>query len=80
MSSKFNELESEALSLPESERALLASHLLSSLEESDIDPELEKVWAAEAEARYKQYVEGVVESEPAQIVLSRARASLKNGN
>jgi len=80
MSSKFNELEAEVLHLSDSERALLANHLLSSLEKSDIDPELEKIWALEAENRYQQYVESEAKTDSATQALEAARASLKSGN
>ena len=80
MSNKFNDVEYKALKLPATERALLANHLLSSLEESDIDPEIEKIWAEEAEARYQQYLEGEIESKPSTLVLEKARASLSNGS
>lgn len=67
------ELESEALKLPYDEREKLAHALMLSL---DSDPEVVKLWVAEAERRYEDYLEGRVEAVPGDEALRRIRASL----
>jgi hypothetical protein len=79
MSNELNEIASKALRLSPSERALLANSLLSSLDGKD-DPDLEVIWSKEAEARYDSYLRGDISSKPATEVISKIKASLKNGN
>jgi hypothetical protein len=76
---KFEDLESEALKRPTDERAKLACSLILSLEESTVetDPELRKLWAAEAKRRYREYLEGKVELIPGEEAVRRARAALR---
>jgi len=76
MSLKVKEIEREALRLDTRERALLAEHLISSLD-TDEDPEAERLWIEEAERRYKEYKEGRVNAKPADMVLKEARAKFK---
>ena len=52
--------EAEALTLPDSERALLAQHLLASLDETN-----EQLWLDEAQRRYNAYKNGTVSSRDA---------------
>jgi len=73
---KVHELEKEALRLDPRERALLAEHLISSLD-ADEDPDVERLWIEEAERRYKEYKQGGVKGKPAEMVLREARAKFK---
>ena len=73
---KVNELEKEALRLDPRERALLAEHLISSLD-ADEDPDVERLWIEEAERRYKEYKQGGVKGKPAETVMKEARAKFK---
>lgn len=76
MSLKVKEIEKEALRLDTRERALLAEHLISSLDTEE-DPEAERLWIEEAERRYKEYKEGRVKAKPADMVLKEARTKFK---
>jgi putative addiction module component (TIGR02574 family) len=75
MLSKIKEIEEEALRLPSRERARLAEHLISSLDEEE-DPEAEKLWIEEAERRYREYKEGKVKAKPSDLVFKEARSQL----
>lgn len=72
----MQKIEVEALRLAPRERALLAEHLISSLDEEE-DPEAERLWIAEAERRYGEYKEGKVKAKPAASVFKEARSKLK---
>ena len=76
MSLKVKEIEKEALRLDPRERALLAEHLIGSLDVEE-DPEAERLWIEEAERRYKEYKAGKVKAKPAETVLREARAKYK---
>ena len=76
MSLKVKEIEKEALRLNPHERALLAEHLIGSLDVEE-DPEAERLWIEEAERRYKEYKTGGVKAKPAEAVLREARAKYK---
>ncbi len=73
---KVKEIEREALRLDPHERALLAEHLIGSLDAEE-DPEAERLWIEEAERRYKEYKAGGVKAKPAETVLREARAKYK---
>lgn len=75
MSPDIQEIEEKALKLPSSERALLAEHLISSLEAEE-DAEAELLWVNEAERRYKEYKEGKVKARPASQVFKEAFSRL----
>lgn len=68
MPSKIQEIENEVLLLPPQERAILAEHIIRSLDDEE-DDEVETLWIAEAERRYKEYKEGKVKGRAASIVL-----------
>lgn len=70
---KFEDLKVEALKLSSDERERLAHELMLSL---DSDPEVVKLWVAEAERRYEDYLEGRAEAVPGEEALRRIRASL----
>ncbi len=76
MSRKLADIEAELLKLPPRDRAVLADHLLASLEPED-DLDVEKAWLEEAERRYEAYREGKAAARPADEVLRDARAKLK---
>ncbi len=60
MSTKSEEILREILTLPPAERAELAENILTSLEASD--PEIEKLWAVEAEARVAAFERNEIEA------------------
>jgi len=76
MPMKVQEIEKEALQLSSHERALLAEHLIGSLE-TDTDPEAERSWIEEAERRYQDYKSGKVKTLSAEQVFKNARMKLK---
>lgn len=68
-----NHVFDDALSLPAEERLALVERLLESLN-SPIDPEIERLWAEEAERRIEQFDRGEVEAIPAEKVFADLRA------
>ena len=57
--SVLQDIEQQAMALAINERAILAAHLIKSLDEpseSVADPEIEKRWLIEAERRYQNYL------------------------
>ena len=75
MSQSLADIEEGALRLPDEERARLAVVLLASLEEEVQSPEeLEKMWLAEAERRFRELKDGDVQGIPAREVFTRLRA------
>ena len=77
MPSKIQEIENEVLLLQPQERAILVEHIIRSLDDEE-DPEVENLWIAEAERRYKEYKEGKVKARPAALVFKEARSKLEN--
>ncbi|MCL4456546.1 MAG: addiction module protein [Nitrospirae bacterium] len=75
MLSKIKEIEEEALQLAPSERALLAEHLINSLDDME-DPEAERLWIEEAERRYLAYKEGKIKTKRAELVFQDVRLKL----
>lgn len=76
MSRNVKEIAAEALELPLTARAELASQLLDSLEDLSED-ENETLWAEEAERRYAEYKAGRMEAVPAEEVFERLRSRTK---
>jgi putative addiction module component (TIGR02574 family) len=76
MPSKIQEIENEILLLSPEERAILAEHIIRSLD-SEEDPDVERLWIAEADRRYTEYKEGKTQARPAALVLKETRAKLK---
>jgi putative addiction module component (TIGR02574 family) len=76
MSQKLQAIESEALTLPIRDRAVLAEHLIASLEVEE-DEEVEELWLQEAERRYQAYKQGRVKARSAEDVLKDASSKLK---
>ena len=74
MSQSLPEIEKNALQLSAEDRARLAVRLLSSLEETTESPEeIEKLWIAEAERRFRELRDGVVQGIPARDVFTELR-------
>ncbi len=71
--STYEEIISAALSLPPGTRAMLAEHLLESLDPED-QKRIDGLWAEEAERRDKEIEDGVVEPIPGEEVMNRLRA------
>jgi len=74
MAHSLAEIEKDALRLSPEDRARLAVRLISSLEESAESPEqIEKLWIAEAERRFEELRDGVVQGIPAREVFAKLR-------
>jgi putative addiction module component (TIGR02574 family) len=73
---KVKNLEAEALSLPEKDRAGLARVLLLSLGDAE-EPDVEAAWAEEAERRYEELESGAAEAIPSERVFEEARSRRK---
>lgn len=78
--STYEEIISAALALPPGARAMLAGHLLDSLNREDQN-RIDALWADEIERRIKEIDEGKVTPIPGEEVMARLRArrSRKNG-
>jgi putative addiction module component (TIGR02574 family) len=75
MAHSLIEIKDQALQLSPEDRARLAVQLLASLEESsESAEEIEKLWIAEAEGRFQELQEGVVEGISASEVFSELRS------
>ena len=75
MLTDFDEILSAALSLPPDERAMLADHLLASLDGPN-QKEIDAAWAEEVERRSREIDEGKVELIDGELVMERLRARL----
>ena len=73
MSRDLKDIAAEALELPLTARAELASQLLDSLDEIS-EEENDQLWAQEAERRYAEYKAGNIESVSAEEVFARLRS------
>jgi putative addiction module component (TIGR02574 family) len=76
MSRNLKDLAAEALELPLTARAELASQLLDSLDHIS-EEESDQLWAQEAERRYSEYKAGNIEAVPAEEVFARLRSRNK---
>jgi len=74
--STFEEILSAALSLSPNERAMLADHLLASLDGPD-QKKIDAAWAEEAERRMREIDEGKVELIDGELVTARLRSRFK---
>jgi len=72
----LQKIESLAMHLEQPERALLARHLIASLDAGK-DESTEHLWVKEAESRYASYEQGKFSARPADEVLKQARSTLK---
>jgi hypothetical protein len=68
-------VEIEALNLPVSQRAVLAQHLLASLDDVD-EQDNELLWLEEAQRRYKAYKKGTISSRDAFEAIADMRGQL----
>ncbi|MDQ3009889.1 MAG: addiction module protein [Acidobacteriota bacterium] len=76
MSNSYEEIIGAALSLPPGARAMLAEHLLESLDAPNQN-EIDTLWATEVESRSKDVIEGRVTTIPSQEVFRELRARNK---
>jgi putative addiction module component (TIGR02574 family) len=76
MASPAREVESRALRLPRRERARLAQHLISSLDQ-EANPDVDRLWLQEAERRLRELKAGRVAGIPAEKVVRKARSTLR---
>lgn len=76
MSRNLKDIAAEALELPLTARADLASQLLDSLDDLT-EAEADQLWAEEAERRYAAYKSGEAGSTPADEVFARLRSRRK---
>jgi putative addiction module component (TIGR02574 family) len=76
MSKSVAELEREARRLSEQERALLAQHLIASIDPGQ-DVDAEAAWLEEAERRYQAYRQGKLTAKPVDQVFREAKSQLK---
>ncbi|HSY47446.1 MAG TPA: addiction module protein [Thermoanaerobaculia bacterium] len=76
MSRTPKDIAAEALDLPLTARAELASQLLDSLDDLS-EEESDQLWAVEAERRFADYKAGNIEAVPADEVFGRLRARNK---
>lgn len=76
MSTRFDEIEKQARSLPQEEKAALARVLIEDLDTST-DENVERLWIEEAQRRYAAYLKGELEAVPGEEVMARARNRLK---
>ncbi len=74
--STYEEIISAALSLPPGARAMLAEHLLESLD-AEGQKRIDELWGEEAERRDKEIEEGIVTPIPGDEVMNRLRARYK---
>lgn len=75
MSTRFDEIEADAMKLPPRDRVRLAQRLASSLDD-EIEPNVEALWFAEAERRLEELHTGIVESIDSDEAFVRARKIL----
>lgn len=76
MSANFDEILSAALLLSPGARAMLADHLLESLDD-EAQKRTDAMWAEEAELRDSEIEDGVVTPIPGEEVMNRLRARYK---
>lgn len=67
----------EALSLPATQRAQIAKWLLESLDDEPFDPDAERLWATEIEARAAAYDQGDATAIDGDKVTEDARQRLR---
>ena len=72
----YEEIMSAALALPPGARAMLAEHLMESLDAEDQE-RIDSLWAEEAERRDKEIEDGIVTAIPGEEVINRLRSRYK---
>lgn len=76
MLDSFDEILRAALSLPPGMRAMLADHLLRSLDGPD-QKRIDALWAEEAERRLREIDQGKVETIDGELVIQKLRSRFK---
>lgn len=76
MSVNYDEILNAALSLPPGARAMLADHLLESLD-AEGQKRIDAMWAEEAERRVREIEEGKVETIDGDLVMRELRSRFK---
>jgi putative addiction module component (TIGR02574 family) len=76
MSSSNRDIEEQAKSLPQKERARLALSLIESLDPG-LDEDAEALWLEEADKRLKAYDAGETQSRPVDEVIAEIKSGLK---
>ncbi len=76
MNRRFSDIEKEIMAFSDKERALMAQHILQTLDEGQ-DEDAEQVWLQEAEHRYDDYKKGLIQSISAEAAFAEARQRLK---
>jgi putative addiction module component (TIGR02574 family) len=76
MSKSVAQLEQEARHLPIQDRALLAQHLIASIDPGE-DIDAEAAWLEEAERRYQAYRQGKLTAKPSDQVFQEVKSQLK---
>jgi hypothetical protein len=71
----LKEIEKQAMHLERTDRALLAAHLIASIDPGE-DIDAAELWVKEAERRYAAFRKGEIASAPADEALERARQQL----
>lgn len=74
--STYEEIMSAALALPPGARAMLAEHLMESLDAEDQE-RIDSLWATEAERRDREIEDGTVQAIPGEEVMKRLRSRYK---
>lgn len=72
----YEEIMNAALALPPDARAMLAEHLIESLDAED-QQRIDALWAEEAERRDKEIEDGIVTAIPGEEVMSRLQSRYK---
>ncbi len=73
MAANFDDIIKDALSLPPGARAMLADHLLVSLD-AENQKRIEAIWAEEAERRMQEIRDGKVQPIDGELVMKELRA------
>jgi len=73
MAANFDDIIKDALSLPPGARAMLADHLLESLDWEE-QKEIDEAWAVEAERRMQEIRDGKVQTIEGEEVMRELRA------
>ena len=76
MSTLLDDLERQARSLTQREKATLARILIEELDPA-LDAEVEQLWIAEAQRRYEAFLKGELEALPGDEVMARVRSRLR---
>ena len=80
MSTRFEQLASDAMKLPVRDRVRLAQQLVATIEEDPetaTEKEIEGLWFAEAERRLEELRSGIVQGVTAEEAFRNAREALK---